>query len=92
MNEKQAKLEELMKNEAFADALFSKKSSEEIQKLFAENGLELTAEELAAVTATILQGASGNEELSEDALDSVAGGGLGWWLAVWYVRYKAKKK
>ena len=84
-----------MKSEAFADALFSKKSSEEIQKLFTENGLELTAEELAAVTATILQGTSGNEELSEDALDSVAGGGLGWLaitLGYWYGRYKAKKK
>ena len=77
MEEKQVKLEELMKDEAFLDAIFSKESSEEVQKLFAEKGVELTMEEVDGLAAAILQAApEGNGELSEDALDSVAGGTL----------------
>lgn len=79
MEEKQAKLEELMKDEAFVKAMFSKESSEEVQKLFAENGVELTMEEIEGLAAAILQAApEGNGELSEDALDSVAGGRIIW--------------
>lgn len=79
MEEKQAKLEELMKDEAFLDAMFSKESSEEVQKLFAEKGVELTMEEVEGLAAAILQAApEGNGELSEDALDSVAGGRIIW--------------
>lgn len=77
MEEKKAKLEELMKDEAFLNAMFSKESSEEVQKLFAEKGVELTIEEVEGLAAAILQAApEGNGELSEDALDSVAGGGI----------------
>lgn len=79
MEEKQAKLEELMKDEAFVDAIFSKESSEEVQKLFAEKGVELTMEEVEGLAAAVLQAApEGNGELSEDALDSVAGGTHRW--------------
>ena len=79
MEEKQAKLEELMKGEAFLDAIFSKESSEEVQKLFAEKGVALTLEEVEGLAAAVLQAApEGNGELSEDALDSVAGGRIMW--------------
>ena len=81
MEEKQAKLEELMKDEAFLDAIFSKESSEEVQKLFAEKGVELTMEAVEGLAAAVLQAApEGNGELSEDALDSVAGGRRIIWL------------
>lgn len=80
MEEKQVKLEELMKDKAFVDAIFSKETSEEVQKLFAEKGVELTMEEVEGLAAAILQAApEGNGELSENALDSVAGGiGIRW--------------
>lgn len=72
-------MEELMKDEAFLDAMFSKESSEEVQKLFAENGVGLTMEEVEDLAAAILEAApEGNGELSEDALDSVAGGRIIW--------------
>lgn len=75
MEEKQVKLEELMKDEAFLDAIFSKESSEEVQKLFAEKGVELTMEEIDGLAAAILQASQEqNGELSVDTLDSVAGG------------------
>lgn len=75
MEEKQAKLEELMKDEAFVNAMFSKESSEEVQKLFAEKGVELTMEEVEDLAAAILEAApKGEGELTEGALDSVAGG------------------
>ena len=79
MEEKQAKLEELMKDEAFVKAMFSKESSEEVQKLFAENGVELTMEEVEDIAAAILKAAPAEEgELSEEALGSVAGGRIRW--------------
>lgn len=75
MKEEQAKLEELMKDEAFVNAMFSKENSEEVQKLFAEKGVALTMEEVESLASAILQAAPvENGELSEDALDSVAGG------------------
>lgn len=75
MNENLARLEELMKDEAFLDALLSKKSPEEMHKLFAENGAALTMEEVAAFSAAIHEAVpEWGVELSADALDSVAGG------------------
>ena len=75
MKEEQAKLEELMKDEAFVNTMFSKENSEEVQKLFAEKGVALTMEEVESLASAILQAAPvENGELSEDALDSVAGG------------------
>lgn len=75
MKEEQAKLEELMKDAAFVNAMFSKENSEEVQKLFAEKGVALTMEEVESLASAILQAAPAeNGELSEDALDSVAGG------------------
>ena len=72
-------MEELMKDEAFLDAMFSKESSEEVQKLFAEKSVALTLEEVEGLAAAILEAApKGEGELTEDALDSVAGGIVIW--------------
>ena len=75
MEEKQMKLDELFEDDAFVDAVCAADSSEEAQKLFAEKGLELTLEEVESLGQSIGKAAlSENGELSEEDLDSVAGG------------------
>ena len=67
------KLEKLMDTQDFMEAASACNTLEDLQKLLAEQGLELTVEELTALIAPVAVGADG--ELSEEALDNVAGGG-----------------
>ena len=71
MDEKALALEKLAQNDAFMAAYQKVESKEDLQKLFADNGVALEKEEIDAFVAALNAGA---EELSEDALDGVAGG------------------
>lgn len=62
-------VEELLKDEAFKEALASVKSLEEAAGLFQEKGLDVTGEDLqAAITM------SSSDELDETAMENVSGG------------------
>lgn len=72
MNEK---MNELLQDEAFLEKLLNLESDTEVQALLAENGVELTLAEITSVKTAIESRLAGdNAELSEDELESVAGG------------------
>ena len=71
MNEK---LDELLKDEAFIEKLLNQENDTDVQALLAENGIELTLSDISAIKSGIEARLSGNEELSEDDLENVAGG------------------
>lgn len=66
------KIEELAKNEAFLTAVAACENNEEIQKVFAAEGVELTAEEVASFVKSVESNITG--ELDADDLDAVSGG------------------
>ena len=72
MNEKMQKLEALVKDEKKVAEIFTGTPEEIINKLRA-NGIELTKEEFDAIYAGMHEEAS-DDSLSEEDLDSVAGG------------------
>lgn len=66
------KIENLFGNEAFMEKFMALNTPEEIQALFAENGVEVSAEELHE----LIQEAMGKDaELNTEQLDNVNGGG-----------------
>ena len=74
----QAEITALMEEEEFFAKLVTCQSAEETQKLLAAQGIEITLEEVTEFTA-LGENALKNQtsdELSEDDLDMVAGGGL----------------
>ena len=68
-----AKVEEVMKDKAFAEQLFTAETAEAAQELFASRGIEFTLEEVKQIGAG-LKTKLGGDELDADALDAVAGG------------------
>jgi len=75
------KIKELMSDREFVKRVASL-SAEEAQKVFAENGVEISVDELNGAAKIINQKLSGNE-LSADNLDAVSGGKIHWgWYAV----------
>ena len=62
-----------MDNEKLAKELEACQSNEEILKVLADNGINVTAEEVDALVKKAQAQESG--ELGEDALEDVAGGG-----------------
>lgn len=68
------KLNTLLKDEAFLAKLVSLETDTEVQAFLAENGVELTIAEIAAIKAGVAAQLGENEELSEDDLENVAGG------------------
>lgn len=87
MDEK--RLKELFSDQKFVDALEAANKAEEVVRLLAENGIELNTEDAEAFLTARNKASEG--ELSEDALDDVAGGIGGFGLAVtgakvlWYM-------
>lgn len=75
MDEK--RLEELLSNQKFIDALGAADKAEEVIRIFAEQDVEVTKEDAEALLAARDKATEG--ELNEDALDSVAGGSK-WWI------------
>jgi len=72
----------LLRDEAFCQKLITVKTLEEAQTLFAENGVELTTEEIKALLQVIAKAAKmicdNDGELPEEMLDEVSGGGWSW--------------
>lgn len=71
LEEKALALNALTENEEFLNAYRKVESKDELQKLFAQYGVELEREEIDAFVSALN---GGNEELDEAALDNVAGG------------------
>lgn len=65
----------VLQQEGFVDKMFSLENPADVQALFAENGIELTVDEVKAIGRGLAQQlAEEGEELNEDDLDDVAGG------------------
>ena len=71
MDEK--RLEELFSNQEFVNALGAADKAEEVVRIFAENGVEMSTEEAEKFLEGRANGAQSGE-LNEDELDAVAGG------------------
>lgn len=67
------KVEELMKNKAFAEQLLTAETAEAAQALFAAQGVEFTMEEIRQIGAG-LKAACSDGELDDTDLDAVSGG------------------
>lgn len=70
--------EHLMNNEDFMKKLETAENVEAMQEVFAAYGAEVSAEDLNRALALVNVGE--NEELSEDMLEGVSGGGFVDWL------------
>lgn len=70
--DKETRLAELLQDEAFGAACKNVESVEQLQALFAQNGVSLTHEEVVALCEQF--GAQHDSELDADALDNVTGG------------------
>ena len=73
LTEKNEKLVEILQNEQFKLEAQSLQTAEDFQALLAKNGLELSLDEVYGFCAQVANSMN-QEELSEDALDDVAGG------------------
>jgi hypothetical protein len=75
MEQKIAKMNEILVNPEVQAQLRTVEGSEEIYKIFVENGVDFTPEEFEQVLITIgRMEATKDGELSEEDLDEVAGG------------------
>lgn len=81
--DKHEKINELFASEEFKNEASKISTAEELQELFAKHGVEMTVDEvieLCGVIARYME-ADAKEELTQNELDEVAGGVIGW-LAV----------
>ena len=69
-----AELKEVLQNEEVALEFFSKETPEEAQAFLKDKGVEMSLEEVQEL-GKVLEAAT-SEELSEDDLENVAGGGV----------------
>lgn len=85
--ELQAKLQELLADEAFAKELLSMEKYEDVQDALEERGVELSLDEIRRLAENVQKAQSGemdDGELSEDELGEVAGGStIGWLVIRW---------
>ena len=65
------KIEEVLKDEAFVERLFSTDAPEDAQKIFAEAGIEISIEDVIEIANQIKDN---SDELGENALEDVSGG------------------
>lgn len=72
------KLEALQNSEAFVQALDNISTPEQMQKLLAMHGVEMTLDEVRDMVASAVK--LTNDELSADDLENVAGGA--WYIEV----------
>ena len=70
--ERNKKLEEALKDEAFAKALAEVKTEEDLKKVFDDRGIEVSPEDIKELMAEAAKEEKG--ELDEEALEEVSGG------------------
>ena len=68
------KVMEIFGNEQFKAAVANVTTPEDMQKLIAEYGLELTVDEVIELCGQIVKAMNSGDEIGEDELDNVAGG------------------
>lgn len=68
------KLNALISDKTFVELMMSQKTPEDVQKVFTEHGVPLTLDDVNRIGAALNQLENPSEELSENDLDSVAGG------------------
>ncbi len=68
------KLTQILAEEGFVEKLMRCETPEQVQSLFGKKGLDLTLEEIRAISQSLTLEFSDSDELDEDALDAVAGG------------------
>ena len=72
MNAKTEKITALMEDREFVAKIAAMEEPEEVQKAFAEQGVDFSLEEINFIANQVMNGNS--EELNEDQLEAVAGG------------------
>lgn len=68
------KIREIMAKEGFVDKLLACEEPEQVQELFAAEGVDLSLEEVRQIGAGLNASLADSDELDEDSLDAVAGG------------------
>ena len=68
------KLKEIFADKDFTAKVLEMETPEEVQKAISNKGVDLTIEEIESVKQAIINQSEGNEELSDDQLENVAGG------------------
>ena len=76
MEEKFVQVNELLKDESFIEELKTAENDEDVQKLFAAKGIDLSLDEIAQMVQESIV-AHNNGELDENSLDNVSGGVIG---------------
>lgn len=72
------KVEQLLNSEAFAEAMKTCHSEEDLRQIFANEGIVMDDDQFAMLMEALKEAAQGppEGELAEDALDDVAGGSI----------------
>lgn len=70
------KMKNLVQDHEFMNKMLSCEEPEQVQKLFADNGVEITLEEVKTLGKVLAGMAQSDGELSEDDLEGVAGGSV----------------
>ena len=70
----QEKITELMAREGFAEKILECEEPEQVQALFAAEGVELSLEDVKNIGRALATATAEGDELDEDSLDAVAGG------------------
>lgn len=73
MEERFVKASELLEKDDFAEKLKLVESPEDVQKLFADNGVELSLEDIKNIAMESMKNAD-DGEIDEEDLDNVSGG------------------
>jgi len=76
MESKKEKLQALLNDDSFAEGYSAAETKEDLQKLFADNGIEMSMEDIDSLLADIPEEKNGDGELSDETLENVAGGSL----------------
>lgn len=85
--EKLDKLQEILKDESFAESI-AEASPEEAQKAFESKGVSFTLEQVEELGKAINDASNPSDELSENDLENVAGGGT---FTLVDIEWKTKK-
>ena len=80
MTNKSNKINELFENKEFAEAFATLDTDEAVIALFADNGVEMTEDELHAIVEYATATESDSKELNADDLDNVSGGVVGYFV------------
>lgn len=76
MEEKFVKVNELLKDSSFIEELKTAENDEDVQKLFAAKGIDLSLDEIAQMVQESIA-AHEKGELDEESLENVSGGVIG---------------